>query len=259
MMTPLPHDVIEKIFGFLPLENKESFRNYSLVEKSWVYPSQKRMFKSVETRDKNLRAWLDRVSPEHLGYVQHLICRSEPLLFTERRTERMRAASHYHNPSLQLTHFELSHTEIGSSLGEIDLFSVIGPTLSRITLMDCKLSNSALVALVNHFPNLDYICLKKLHALASHTQPSLIPRKPLKKLVIDNRFEYFPDFLEELSKLQFEEVAIESPLPTVKFVNHVARIFGAHVKCLRLPQIWRGKCNLSYSYHFEGSLIITLP
>ena len=222
-----------------------------MVATLWVYASQKRLFESVITLPGDLRTWLDRVSQENgalLGHVRHLTCRKE-CLYTLWPIEPTHNSLRDQLRSLrQLRHFDLSLTTFILSLRELELFSAFKLTLTHITLSYCHISNSILVALINYFPKLDCLCLKGISCLDSHDQASLLPRRPLKKLRIDEGLGNFPDLLEELSKVHFDEVALETAFLRHSFADRVVRAFGAGIKCLRMSQILNRTCNLSYFY-----------
>ena len=60
----LPQELLEEILSHLPLEDeqgKQSLQKCSLVAKSWVNPSQRRLFETVEIQDKTLNLWLDDI------------------------------------------------------------------------------------------------------------------------------------------------------------------------------------------------------
>jgi len=69
----LPYELFDEILSYIPLDDKRSLQNCSLVAKSWVNPSRRRLFEMVHIRAKTLLAWQTNITPPDdwdLHYVQ---------------------------------------------------------------------------------------------------------------------------------------------------------------------------------------------
>jgi hypothetical protein len=242
----LPPELIEEIIGHLPPHDKKSLRNCSLVAKLWMYPSQKRLFEVVDINQRKLQYWINRISPTDTRLLEH-VCYltyrgSQTIAF---RTPVHRALHDYLPSFCRLRGLTLVFATISSYTEHIEPFAAFKFTLSHILLADCNITKSALVALINYFPNLTCISL----ALPGYTQENErtppLSRTLFKKL----RVRSFPEQslvpLEELSKLglRFEEVFLINIVPQTTwphFSKRVVDIFGESVKCLRLLGGYRG-------------------
>jgi len=70
--TRLPQELLDKIIGHLPQNDRRSLRNCSLVAKSWIHTARKRLFEEVDlTTETSLESWLNKISLENLGLLQH--------------------------------------------------------------------------------------------------------------------------------------------------------------------------------------------
>jgi len=71
----LPQELIEEILSYLRSRDKrdqQSLRNCSLVAKSWINPSRRRLFKTVVIRKRDRQSWLDKISPSNTELLRHL-------------------------------------------------------------------------------------------------------------------------------------------------------------------------------------------
>ena len=69
----LPPELLDKIISHVHPNDKKLLQNCSLVAKSWVYPSQKRIFKAVDVwGDTHLKLWLDAISPTNVRVLEHI-------------------------------------------------------------------------------------------------------------------------------------------------------------------------------------------
>lgn len=254
-MNSLPQELFHQIISYLPPDDKESLRSCSLVTKSWTYTSRKRLFEFVGTRPGNLRPWLDGISQENvelLGHVRQLTCSQEELSTVWPMVPANNTLRHNLRSLCDLRHFTLSCVPVLLP-SRIEVLSVLGLTLSSVTLSHCMVSKSALVALFNILPGLKRLCLEQPYYFDFHEQASLPLRSPLKGLHIINRGPgNFLNLLDELSELGLcsDELTLGPIFPShewTAFTNHILRAFGAGAKCLRLPHIPSGTCGLSYS------------
>ena len=266
----LSHELFEAILGFLSLDDKQgqqSLRNCSLVAKSWVNPSRRYLFKTVEIQETTCKSWLDTISPVNDELLQHV--RSLSYIADNTAWRHNLRSDHCANvlrdylPSFhKLQHLSLSSMHIRSGVSRhIEVFSAFRHTLSQLTLKYCNVTISALVALINYFSSLDRLNLCCLfHQVDGEP---LCPRSHslIRKLHISDFHGDGHDILDQLSELgpAFDELVIDGSskilLPTL---NHIVASLGVNVKRLRLLQTFlvctyitrvRGPLNLTpYSY-----------
>lgn len=228
----LPPELLDEIISHLlcSRDGGRSFRNSSLVAKSWIHPSQRRLFANVYIHSNNLQAWLNSISPtnvELLGHVRALTCEVvDP-------TDHIRDYSFHQLRSLKFLWTSLP-------LQQLESFSAFQHTLGCIRLESCEVTPGAFVTLINYFPN-----LKELHlgALYYHKEEEQVPplSQPLLERISVVGFNNPNniDLLEQLSELglKFEEVVILHRVttnPGPMFAKRVVDAFGADAKRLRL-------------------------
>ena len=68
----LPRELYDEILSHLPSDDRRSFQNCSLVAKSWVNPSRRRLFETVDIRASTSRAWRVNIPPADGGYFQQV-------------------------------------------------------------------------------------------------------------------------------------------------------------------------------------------
>jgi len=138
-----PLELLDEILSYFPSDDKQgkrSLRNCSLVAKSWVNPSQSRLFKTVEIRERNLWSWLISISPENEGLSQHVrslrhtrVRQRDSLVEPE---YTIRALGGYLQSFRRLRHLSLSSIRIPSAISyKIKIFSAFQNTLSRLSLL----------------------------------------------------------------------------------------------------------------------------
>jgi len=253
----LPSELIDEIVGHIPPDDKRAFRNCSLVAKSWIYPSQRRLFEVVWIYPENLRLWLNTISPRSvtlLGHVRFLAYRQrERVAYRGARTgELVQCALRDYLPSFrQLRSFTLSLAHVAPSLPEMELFFAFQHTLSDITLSGCSTTTNALITIINYFPNLIHL---RLYDLDHHKEdePTIpLARPHLEKLYAAQWPAHSLELLEELSKqgLSIEGLVLASNISThnwTEFAKRVVGIFGASLRTLRLFEAPKGMHNLSF-------------
>lgn len=226
---------MKEILSYLVPDDKKSLPNCSLVAISWLCHSQELLYESFHPPPGELGRCLDQISKgtdKPLRHVRHLTCETKgtPEAF-----------------------FPIPVTDI------LEPHSHSFERLTRITLLDCRVSRNAIVSLINWFPDLEYLNLERPRCLDSndHEQIPLSSRRPLKRLWISGGREGFVRVLSGLPKLEicFDEIVLK-PLPppdfgvTVEFVNAILRVFGASTKYLRIPQTYAGMCNTQFFFSF---------
>jgi len=156
----LPVELIDEILGHLPPYDEKSLRSCSLVAKSWLHPSQRRLFVSAFIGPETYQSWLDNISPKNTGLLRHL----RSLEYVVQRSE--------HNLSHPLRRIDddlrdylPSFYQLQSlTLGSMDirplvpayakLFFAFRHTLSSLSLVGVSTTLNALVTIVGYFPNL---------------------------------------------------------------------------------------------------------
>jgi len=68
----LPYELIDETLSFLPSDDRQSFKNCSLVSRSWVNPSRRCHFETVHIRATTLRAWRTNIPPADDKDLQQL-------------------------------------------------------------------------------------------------------------------------------------------------------------------------------------------
>lgn len=159
--TRLPPELIYEIVSWLP-HGGQSLHDCSLVAKSWIHPSQKRLFESIYIHSWNLRAWSHYIPPTNitlLGHVRGLYYDEYP----EYGPETAYCALRDYFPSfsqLRLLSLNFDHTPFNPQ--RIKPFSAFKHTLLEVSLWDGSVTKSSIATLLNYFPNL--ACLG-LHSL----------------------------------------------------------------------------------------------
>ena len=149
----LPLELLDEILSYLP-PSKESLRNCSLVARSWLHPSRKRLFEEVLIQDTDRQSWLDNISPTNTELLQH-VCSFRFVSFDS--SEYFNIGDLYvYFPSFRRLHtIELSDAHISSDIPEqIEIFSSCQRTLSSLTLSIVSLPWRSFIALIDYFPNL---------------------------------------------------------------------------------------------------------
>ena len=162
----LPPELIDEIIRNLASDVR-SLRNCSLVARSWTYPSRKWLFKYVLVSKDTQQLWLSRISPTNVGLLRNI--RSFTYVF-DPCNGRTRT-THYlidplcpYLPSFRRLrrlglHSALLGVEVPQKIG---LFSAFQHSLSSLSFNGCRVTPSALITLINHFPLLARLALRHL-------------------------------------------------------------------------------------------------
>ncbi|KAF9645196.1 hypothetical protein BDM02DRAFT_684340 [Thelephora ganbajun] len=254
-MMNLPPELLDEIIGRLPPEDKRSLRNCSLVAKSWIHPSRRRLFETLDVlREKNLRLWMKNIplqNAELFHHVHSLSCRidASPHGWSDDCGRFL-----YNDFPLfpQLRNLVLRSGRLKS----ITRFRFRVPltfrhTLEYLSLHRCRATISTLVTLINYFPNLVHLNLDHLnlddiyHEVDNQPAPPL--SRPLRKLSI-TELDTSDDLgiLDQLLglRLQCEEVILmidahAAPSLTQRVIDGVE----VSVKYLKLRPPSNSECN----------------
>jgi hypothetical protein len=248
----LPQELFDEILSHLPLDDeqdKRALQNYSLVAKSWTNPSRRRLFKTVEIREAILQSWLGNILPADNGLLQHVRSLSYITNIGVRRSGfqleyRVDVLRDYFPFLHQLRHLSLSSMHLPSSISqELQMFSAFRHTLSRLSLKYCKVTISALVALINRFPSLNHLDLSHVSKVDGGPAPPL-SRPLIGQLRISGFHQDILDLLDQLSGLgsvSFDDIVLtQYPWPRVQNLERIVNAVGVNVKRLRLLSRFEG-------------------
>ena len=176
-MNLLP-ELIDEIISYLPLDEPQALRNCSLVSKSWIYPSRKRLFEGVHIRKSDYNLWTERISPENVELLHHVRSLTYVLDMTVwfRHPEyRIDSLGSYLPSFDQLENLGLfSVLLLSDTPHQIEHFSAFRHTLSSLSLRGCHVSSSALITILNYFSSLVNLELRALvHEVDGEPVPPL--------------------------------------------------------------------------------------
>ena len=252
----LPRELLDEILSHLHPDDKHNerrtLRNCSLVAESWVHPARRRLFKTVEIREKNLQSWLDSIPPANEGLLQHVrslsyVTDATLLQATPAARSTYCALQDYLLSLPQLQHLSLSSMDIPSDISrQIEIFSAFRYTLLRLSLCCCTVTISALVTLLNYFPSLNHLDLTNL----IWNEVDATPAPPLSHSLIEELWvsafdENHFGLLNQLSKLGlvFGEVVLNRyPMVRPRNLERVVNAVGVNVKRLRLMSRFGSVC-----------------
>jgi len=180
----LPPELLDKIISHLP-DDKIYLQNCSLVAKSWVYPSQRRLFNVVCVwGDTELKSWSDAISPTNVGVLQHVRSLTCKIADTPGSCYSPLDFLRDYSPSFrQLERLTLLSGFLPSLDTQMNTYSAFQHTLSYLSLQRCIATASGLAALVNYFPNLAHLDLSELFHWGV-SQPTHPLSRPLQKLTV---------------------------------------------------------------------------
>ena len=204
----LPQELIDEIFSYLPLNEPQTFRNCSLVAKSWVNRSQKKLFETVSISQSTYGSWVDNISPTNLELLHHV----RSLTYTLSTTARVRFPGYNigslggYLPSFRnLKTLVLSSMDLPSGVSQqVENFSTFRHTLSSLSLWSCFVSSGAVITLVNYFPNLIDLQLRAPRHRVDYTQPPPLSRPLRGRLCVQNFKIYDLPVIDRLSDLPSE-------------------------------------------------------
>ena len=262
--NPLSKVLFNEILSHM---NIDTLKKCSVVEKSWTEPCQLRLFESVGVgvgvssgRFRSLQGYISKKRDALLPCARKLTWEG---LFEE--PEQIEPAE----PSdlrdflrifTRLEHFQLKSSHIPFRPCELEPFSVFKDTLSCITLLDCHVSERALLAFTDYFTNLDHLYLSTPIRTVDIGSggPSYSPRRLRKLTISPGVYIHLLDLLYGLSQLglSFDEVVIRKNSWQLgcgweTFADNALDAIGADVKYLRLDSTLYRMCNLLCFYRWD--------
>jgi len=236
----LPVETIDKILGHLPSYDEKSLRSCSLVAKSWLGPSQRRLFVSAFISPETYQSWLDNISPRNTGLLRHL----RSLVYVAPRSEHNLSHPPFqidndlrdYLPSFcQLQDLTLSSLDIRPiTPAYTELFFAFQHTLSSLSLVCVSTTLNAFATLVGYFPNLRNL---EIHSMSFEAGGRPAPRLPCplrgKLLVQWNKEtdrELFLDRFPGLD-LEYEELVI-----TGEYEQRIVAAVEDNLKCLEVTR-----------------------
>ena len=237
----LPQELIDEIFSYIPLNDLQTFRNFSLVAKAWVHRSQRRLFHTVSISKSTYDSWVDNISPTNLELLHHV----RSLTYTLGTTARVRFPGYRidslgdYLPSFRnLETLVLASTDLPSGVSQqIENFSAFRHTLSSLSLWSCYVSSGAVITLVNYFPNLIDLQLRApMHRVDYKPSPPLL--RPLRGRLCVQKFKIYDlPVLDRLSDLppELDELIIGgTPTQTPVSYDHIIATYAGSAERLRL-------------------------
>ena len=130
----------------------------SLVGKSWIYPTRRRIFHTTNVAgDRDLRSWVKNIPPTNGGLlynIRTLACKIMTNLDSHSDLQGRDDFLRGYSASLhQLAFLSLDFGRV-LSIGQIRAPSKFQHIFTVLALCNCCVAIHALVALVNYFPNL---------------------------------------------------------------------------------------------------------
>ena len=191
----IPPELLDEIFSYLPSDD-HLLRNYSLVAKSWVDPSRRRLFETVVIAEGNRQSWLKRIASTNIELLRHvrslsIVCSRSTTGLDPRR--RVNPSSYIgiddlydYFPSFhQLRIIEFSGSFFTSDIPErMEMFSPCQYSLSSLTLAGVFLPWRSFIALIDYFPNLRNIKLWSISFEDTDTNPPPLSRPLRGKLCL---------------------------------------------------------------------------
>ena len=185
-MELLPPELLAEIINHIP--DDKSLRNCSLVAKSWVYPSQRCIFRAVNvSRTTRLKSWSETISPTNIEVLQHVRSLTYNIANTPGSRHPPLDFLRDYSPSLPHLKRLIFFSGFLPSPTQLGTYSPFQRSLSFISLWGCSVTVSRLVTLVNYFPNLAHLELMGL----SHKvdgRPALPFSRPLQKLTVTDLY-----------------------------------------------------------------------
>ena len=210
----LPQEILDEILSHLPPDDDLSLHQCSLVSKSWLEPSRRRLFSDIRIGEEHHQRWLDKISPANTGLLRHVRSFTYfPELFHHDYPRPGICALRDYLPSLcQLRALTFSDLHIEPTISEnLEIFTAFRQTLSSLSFNQVRITWSAFVALIGYFPNLRKLDVQMSWFMVDDSpvpQLSHVLRGTL--LVSNYRFIDTEPFIDRLHTLkpEFDELVI---------------------------------------------------
>lgn len=171
----LPQELIDEILSHLPFRNQkdqQTLQNCSLVAKSWIDPSRRRLFETIRITDWNCQSWMDKIPPSNTELLRHVrhFCLFGPDPQEPGPVSECADISNFcvYFPSLRRLHtIELCDAYIPNIPQRIEMFSPCQQVLSSLIFAGALLPWRSFIALIDYFPNLRNLELQSLHLMGT--------------------------------------------------------------------------------------------
>ena len=175
----LPSELVDEILIYLQ-HDKQALWNCSLVEKSWTFLSQKRLFVSINLTPDIYKTWQEIASPTSAEVLQHV--RTLTCL-------RFHSFGVLHGDYFKSLH-RLQHLTL-RDIARIEsktpnLFLAFQHTLSSLFLDHVSLTRSVFIGLVDCFPNLRELHFSKSSFKMDHFLVPPFSKPPRGKLCLSS-------------------------------------------------------------------------
>jgi len=182
----LPQELLDEILTYIPTDDCRSFRSCSLVAKSWVRPSRRRLFETINIAGSvHLGRLLEEISPTDarmlLQHVRSITCRID---HTPDPPHGSADLLHDYSSSLCQLKRLTFHSGCPPSLSQIETYTAFRYSLSYLCLRSFRITANVVVTIANYFPNLAHLHLDTLSYMAND-QPIPPFSRSLQELTID--------------------------------------------------------------------------
>ena len=233
-----PQELLDEILSYLPPESLPRWaRDCSLVARSWLQPSRRRLFESVSIRGDDLQSWLDTISPTNVRILQHVRSFhfsgargfSGPMIGVEDLYTYFPSFRRLQAITLRCTHVSLDIHK------RIEMFSPSKDTLLSLTLSNVSLSWPSFITLVDYFPNLRDLQLEGLSLKDGNPCPSPLSRPLHGKLsFLSHKKESLVALCDWFceSEAKYDELAVHIGYGWASYSQNIVHAYGKNLKRL---------------------------
>ena len=239
-----PQELVDEVLSYLPLDNdqdRQLLRNCSLVAKSWINPSQRRLFETVCITKENRQLWLKNISPKNVELLRHVRFLSTANFDPRGRPVKFTDIDDLYDyfPSFHRLHtIRLFGSYVSSYIPErMEMFSPCQQSLSSLIFAEVSLPWRSFIALIDYFPNLRNLELRGIFLRVNNRNPPHLSRPLRGRLCLHLSVE---DNLEDLSRLftgpevEYEELVVEMRYITGTYSQRIVTACGNTLKRLRV-------------------------
>ncbi|KAF9790872.1 hypothetical protein BJ322DRAFT_1017500 [Thelephora terrestris] len=204
----LPQDLLDEIFNLIydEYDDNETLRACSLVEKSWVYPTQRLLFSCIDVDIGSYPPWEGRTGPGKAEPFDH----THSLFYFRSRHHGCDTLPRQLPPFRQLQTLTLSGPNFPKNFSQhLEVFSAFQHTLSSLTSDCVEISWPSCFAIVCYFPNLSDLDIISPCSGDDNEEPMVPSRRLHGRLRVDEVM-YLTTFLDQLSSMQvaYDELEI---------------------------------------------------